>query len=324
MVINLQKKVCSYNETIASYFRDVKAIKMLSKEEEKSILERMYQIKKKYDKIRSSYVNEHGFTPTEEAIKRIGNEKYGIGVNELETIRNKVVLSNQRFVISAARAMGNENNIEDLIEEGNLALFEAIDNFNPTEYNNSFITFAVHYIRRNLNLYLAKTDGIIRKSNITKTYSTLTKATDMFVQEYHRNPSTDEIREYLYNKMGVEVKNIDVINMQVTSIDAMASSSDDDENRTSGDNRNYNSHTASFNSYEGEVEKQSNQRMVNLMMNKLKPKEREIISMSFGLGVDREYKLSEIAEKLNLTTERVRQMKNEILRKLKNETVLNY
>jgi len=320
MVINLQKKVCAYNETIISYFRDVKTIKMLSKEEEKSMLERMYQIKKKYDKIRSSYFNEHKFQPTNEEVKRIGKQKYGIDINELESIRNNIVLSNQRFVISAARAMGNESNIEDLIDEGNLALFEAIDNFNPLEYTNSFITFAVHYIRRNLNLYLAKTDGIIRKSNITKTYSTLAKATDMFVQEYHRNPSTEEIKEYLYEKMGIEVKNIDVINMQVSSIDAM-SSSDDDENRTSGESRNYNSHTASFNSYEEEAEQQANQRIVGLMMNKLKPREREIISMSFGIGVDREYKLQEIAEKLNLTTERVRQMKNEILRKLKNEKV---
>ena len=317
MLINLTTKAYNYRENLQAYFEEIRKIPRLSKEEEKKLLERLYVIRKKYEEIKEK-LEQNGYRVSDNEIRRIGDAEYGIDSNEENELRNKIVLSNLRYAISVARVMANNKNVYDLIEEANLSLFEALDHFNPTEYDNSFITFATHYIRRNLNLYIVNKDRMVKKSNGVKTYSTLAKAKDMFIQEYNRQPSPDEIKEYLYEKMGVSVQNIDVIDMNVSSIDEWYE--DDEGNRMfSNESETYNKYTVSKNDYEDNVDSQYNQKIVTYMISKLKPRDKEVIEMSYGIGCDREYEIQEIAEKLKITTERVRQIKNEAIERMKRE-----
>jgi RNA polymerase sigma factor (sigma-70 family) len=97
----------------------------------------------------------------------------------------------------------------------------------------------------------------------------------------------------------------------------------EDENYPSGDMADYNRASASYNEYENKANEEFNQKLLSSLMNKLSPREKEIIKMRFGLsddnGLKREYEREEIGQKLGLTAERVRQLEAEAMDKMKKE-----
>lgn len=237
---------------------------------------------------------------------------------EKEFARKQIINSNQRFVVAIAKKFGTNDNILDLINEGNIGLMEAVEKFDVTK-GIKFATFAVWYIRRAINLYNINYGEIVTKSNISKTYHVISQATNKFLQREYRQPTLEELKELLQTEYDVDIKEVeDVMETHFVSIDE-SSQKDDDEAISIGDMVQYNSTSATKNLYERECENDFNKKLVTNLLTNLKPREQEIIKMVFGIGCDREYELQEIAVKLGLTTERVRQLKFSVIDKLKEE-----
>lgn len=227
--------------------------------------------------------------------------------------------ANQKFVVSVARSYGTNNDLMDLIDEGNIGLMEAIDAYDPNIKVNGknvrFITFAVHYIRRAIHQYKANNDSLVRRTNISKTWHTLSRAKNKFIQEYGRQPSSEELRIYANKVFGINIKHSsDVLDVKFTYIDA--ASDDDDENHLSS-LATFNAYSANGNAFDDATERDYKKELTSSLLDCLTPREQTIIKLSFGIGELRPYTPSEISDRLGITTERVRQLKDSSLKRLK-------
>lgn len=284
MVVNLKTGTSDYfarTETLTRYYEDIRKYNVLSSEEE---VEYFLMLKNGSDA-------------------------------EKNFARKQLVNSNQRFVVAIAKKFGTNDNVLDLISEGNIGLMEAIDKFDVTR-GIKFATYAVWYIRRAINLYNINYGDVVTKSNISKTYHVISQATNKFLQREFRQPTLEELKEILLTEYDVDIKEVeDILDTHYISIDE--SDQKDDDNANVGDMLLFNSTSASRNLYERESDCEFNKKLITNMLQKLTPKEQEIIKMVFGIGYDREYELQEIGAKLGLTTERVRQLKFSVIDKLK-------
>jgi RNA polymerase primary sigma factor len=145
----------------------------------------------------------------------------------------------------------------------------------------------------------------------------------MFIQKNERNPTADELKELVNNKFNKDLKDKnDLLDVHITRMDDVGGDSDD-SNANFTDIMDYNRISSSVNEYEIESTDDYNKNLVESLLKILSPREQKLIKMRFGLleinGIKREFELVEIAEELNLTTERVRQMENDIFKKLRRE-----
>lgn len=236
--------------------------------------------------------------------------------------RKAIIEGNQRFVVSVARAYATNSNLMDLINEGNIGLMEAVDAFDPdTKVNGKsvkFMTFAVHYIRRAINQFKVKNDSIVKKNNITKTYHVLSRVRNKFLQENGRQPTIDELKDIANKDYGLNIKNsADMLDLRVTYIDE--NSNDDDDDVNIGALTTFNNYSASGNGYEKTESNDYNKAMVTSLLKVLTPREQKVIKMAFGIGEIRELTNEEIAERIGLTSERIRQMRASIMKTLQCE-----
>lgn len=239
---------------------------------------------------------------------------------EVESLRNLIINSNLRFVISIARIYGTNNNILDLIDEGNIGLIEAVDTFDVT-LGNRFQTHAIYLIRQKINLYRQNDDLMIRKNNESKTYHIISNMTNKFIQEFQREPTSNELKEYInehYPKAKIK-DSADVLSVRVSSIDETPDSDDNDANV--GNITMFNSYSASKNDFENSVEHEHMVSMVNTLMRDLSERDKSIVKMYFGIGqkYNAPCPVSEIADKTNLTKERVRQIVADAQNKMRDE-----
>lgn len=239
---------------------------------------------------------------------------------EVDSLRNFIIKSNLRFVISIARIYATNSNILDLINEGNIGLIEAVDTFDVT-LGNRFQTHAVYLIRQKINLFRQGDGLLIKKNNESKTYHIISNMTNRFIQEFHREPTSEELKDYI-NKHYPNAKikdSADVLNVRVSSIDEPIDNEDGDSNI--GNITAFNSFSASYNEYEKKTDVEYLSNMVNTLMRNLSNRDKTIIKMYFG--IEQKYNapapVSEIAEKVKLTPERVRQLIGEIKEKMREE-----
>jgi RNA polymerase primary sigma factor len=234
---------------------------------------------------------------------------------EQEYARNFIINANQRFVVAMAKRFATNENILDLISEGNIGLIEAMKDFDVTK-GNKFITFAVWYVRRAINNYCINYGNLVKKTNLSKTYHVIAQATNKFIQTEYRQPTLEELLEIVNKEHKADIKSIeDIIDTKISSIDEGFNSEDDDA--VFGEMSLYNSYSSSFNEYEKISNDDFNNKLISSMLGKLPEREKTIIKMVFGIGYYREYELQEIAEELGLTTERVRQIKNSVIKEIK-------
>ncbi len=223
--------------------------------------------------------------------------------------KEKLVCSNLRFVVSVAKKYQHQGvPLCDLIDEGNIGLMTAADKFDATK-GFKFISYAVWWIRQSIMLAIQEHGKTVRLPlNKTGQLNKINKAINQFEHENQRRPTTDELAKLLDED---EDKIKDVLNAQtsVSSIDAPIT---DDDSSTLGDVlANENSPQAD----KGLVLDSLRADIAQFLKN-LTPKQRAIIRMSFGLDGE-EKSLDEIGEEFNLSRERVRQIKELSIRKLK-------
>ena len=284
MVVNLKSPTTDYferTETLTRYYEDIRKYDVMSDEKEVELFN----------------------------LFKNGNKQ------EQEYARNFIINANQRFVVAMAKRFATNENILDLISEGNIGLIEAMKDFDITK-GNKFITFAVWYVRRAINNYCINYGNLVKKTNLSKTYHIIAQATNKFIQTEYRQPTLEELLEIVNKEHKADIKSIeDIIDTKISSIDEGFNSEDDDA--AFGEMSLYNSYSSSFNEYEKISNDDFNNKLISSMLGKLPEREKTIIKMVFGIGYYREYELQEIAEELGLTTERVRQIKNSVIKEIK-------
>lgn len=240
---------------------------------------------------------------------------------ERKYAREYIMLCNQRMVIAAAKKWATTDTLMDYVNEANFGLSEAIDSFDET-VGTKFASYAMWYILRAINNYNNGDNQVVKKTNQSKTFHVIAKATNEFFQTNERMPTTDELLEIINKKYNKDIKDKnDLLTFHYTKIDV------DDQNSEDasyvGDVADYNRASASYNEYTKKENNEFNQAMVGSLLSKLSPRKKEIIKMRFGLyddnGLRREYEREEIGQKLGLTSERVRQLENEAMQEMKEE-----
>lgn len=222
----------------------------------------------------------------------------------------KLIKSNLRFVISVAKQYQNQGlTLPDLINEGNLGLIKAAQRFDETR-GFKFISYAVWWIRQSILQALAEQSRIVRLPlNQVGSLNKLNKTFSRLEQQYERAPSEHELAEEL------EVTNTKVndtlrVGGRHVSVDAPFQEGED--NSLLDVLINSDSPTA-----DTDLMIESLQREIKRSLSTLSEREREVIILFFGIGMKHGLTLEEIGTKFDLTRERVRQIKEKAIRRLR-------
>jgi RNA polymerase primary sigma factor len=218
--------------------------------------------------------------------------------------------ANLRFVVSVAKQYQNQGlSLGDLINEGNLGLIKAAKRFDETR-GFKFISYAVWWIRQSILQALAEQSRIVRLPlNRVGALNKIGKELSKLEQEYERIPSAHELAESLEMTVG-EVADTLKISGRHLSMDAPFAQGED--NRLLDVLENEEIPTPDF-----ELMGESLKVEIERALSKLTKREAEVIRLYFGIGREHSLTLEEIGERFDLTRERVRQIKEKALRKLR-------
>lgn len=221
----------------------------------------------------------------------------------------RLVCANLRFVVSVAKQYQNQGlTLPDLINEGNIGLIKAAEKFDETR-GFKFISYAVWWIRQSILQALAEQSRIVRLPlNQVSAVSRINKLIMKFEQEHERKPSAYELSE-LIDETPEKIRDSLRANGRPMSINAPLGEGDDstllevisDENTPQADR--------------GMIDK-SLATEIERMLDTLDEREKTIVEMCFGIN-NREMTLEEISEKFGLSRERVRQIREKALLKLR-------
>jgi RNA polymerase primary sigma factor len=222
----------------------------------------------------------------------------------------KLTKANLRFVVSVAKQYQNQGlSLGDLINEGNLGLIKAAKRFDETR-GFKFISYAVWWIRQSILQALAEQSRIVRLPlNRVGALNKIGKAFSTLEQEFEREPSASELAEELDMSL-FEVSDTLKISGRHLSMDAPFAQGED--NRLLDviqDNRQP--------SPDSILMEESLREEVRRALSTLSEREAQVIKLYFGLEQEHSLTLEEIGEKFNLTRERVRQIKEKAIRRLR-------
>jgi RNA polymerase primary sigma factor len=224
----------------------------------------------------------------------------------------KLTKTNLRFVVSVAKQYQNQGlGLQDLINEGNLGLIKAAQRFDETR-GFKFISFAVWWIRQAIHQAIADQSRIVRlPQNQVGTINKLKKEIAKLEQKLERPPTIEEIA----NIMDLpEYKVVELLRMNTHSQSMDASISPDED-------------TKFIDTFISTTNESTDQTLIQESMNQdvekilsvLPVQEQDIIKMCFGIGEPHEYTLEEIGNRFDISRERVRQIKERALKRLRTE-----
>ena len=232
---------------------------------------------------------------------------------------DKLVNANLRFVVSVAKQYQNQGlSLSDLIDEGNIGLIKAAQKFDETR-GFKFISYAVWWIRQSILQAIAEQSSPVRVPlNQTGLINKTNKAQSRFEQVHERRASAEELAEELDLPMD-KVAEAMKINTRAVSVDAPFVEGEDNSLLDVLPNNDSPLADSGLN-YE------SLSKEIERVLDQLNPRERDIIKMFFGIGCQ-EMTLEEIGAKFDLTRERVRQIKEKAIRRLrgsKSQLLISY
>jgi RNA polymerase primary sigma factor len=249
------------------------------------------------------------FTPDEEfdcALKASNGDKQAI---------EELIKRNLRFVVSMAKQYETPNiEFEDLVNEGNIGLIMAVENYKPDK-GFKFISYAVFWIRKLILEFLTKNGRLVRlPSNKVIGLSKLNKYSIQLEQKLGKTVDISELIEEYGEKMSdkeiKELQNLSSITFQ--SLDAQLNSSEGDVTLCDIISDN------TIDATDYMVSSYYNKKQINKILNNLKPRDRNIMVSLFGLNGSAPLTLKEVGEEVGLTREMVRQIQKNSLKKLKN------
>ena len=223
----------------------------------------------------------------------------------------KLVKANLRFVVSVAKQYHHSKMpLNDLINEGNVGLIKAAKMFDETK-GFKFISYAVWWIRQSIMEALANHSRIVRiPANKIGELSKISQAAAVIEQKFEREPTTEELADFLGVNVQ-EIKSANTASIRQSSLDAPF---DEGEDGTLLDIlSNPDSESA-----DGKMGKQDSLKIeMERLLSTLTDREQEVIRQFFGIGYEYNRSLEDIAEEVGLTRERVRQVKENALKKLR-------
>lgn len=224
----------------------------------------------------------------------------------------KLTKANLRFVVSVAKQYQNQGlSLPDLINEGNLGLIKAAKRFDETR-GFKFISYAVWWIRQSILQALAEQSRIVRLPlNKIGSINKINKTFARLEQEFEREPSADEIAQAL-EMSPEEIKEALKNTGRHVSMDAPLATSD--ENTSNMYDVMQSEDTPSP---EGGLINESLRREIERALTTLTAREADVVRLYFGLNGEHALTLEEIGERFDLTRERVRQIKEKAIRRLK-------
>jgi len=224
---------------------------------------------------------------------------------------DRLIKANLRFVVSVAKQYQNQGlTLPDLINEGNFGLIKAAQRFDETR-GFKFISYAVWWIRQSILQALAEQSRIVRLPlNKVGLTNRISKAFQMLEQEFEREPTAEELGNYL------EIPTEDVAStllMGIRHVSVDSPLSDGEENTLIDVLINVNASSADerldhFESLKIDIERS---------LQTLTKRQRDVLCYFYGLGCDHPLSLEDIGERYHLTRERVRQIKDKAINKLR-------
>ena len=269
-----QKPFLGHDETLNMYYNDIRKYAVLSQEETTELF-KLYQNGTKEDR---------------------------------EFAKNKLFKHNAKLVISLARQYCTVNdNLMDLIEEGNIGLLNAINKFSLDKAS-SFQKFALFHIRREINLFKVNYSYIVQQTNRSKTDNNITNIISSFIQRENRMPTDEEIlAEYNEKNPTKQItEKSDMVSVEYVYIDSLEPTKG--EFTDSQSFLDYSNKTSSCNEYLRKIEGDRHKKMLKSLMVGLTPNEKKAVSLFYGLDDGIETSLSVIGTLMNCTSERARQL----------------
>jgi RNA polymerase primary sigma factor len=227
---------------------------------------------------------------------------------------DRLTKANLRFVVSVAKQYQNQGlSLPDLINEGNLGLIKSAQRFDETR-GFKFISYAVWWIRQSILQALAEQSRIVRLPlNKVGLTNRIQKAYTQLEQEFEREPSAEELAEVLQMDLE-EVSATLGINSRHLSMDTPLADGEDSTLMDVMENPNAEKTDLQLDHNE------SLKTEIDRSLKTLTDRQKEVICYFFGIGVDHPMSLEDIGAKFNLTRERVRQIKDKAINKLKTTT----
>ena len=225
---------------------------------------------------------------------------------------NQLINANLKFVITVANKYRVPRiALEDLINEGNIGLIKAAHRFDETR-GFKFISYAVWWIRQSILQFISERGRIIRlPSNVAGAISKMKKQSDALEQTFEREPTMEELAEVM-EITEEEAENLFRHGVQTVSTDQPVNEDERTALRdllTSDDNRP-----------EAQIMALSLQTEIDRVLDTIPEREANIIRYYFGIGLERPLTLEEIGDSMNLTRERVRQLKERAIHRLRHNT----
>ena len=234
-----------------------------------------------------------------------------------ELALDKLTKANLRFVVSVAKQyQGHGLTLSDLINEGNVGLIKAAKKFDETK-GFKFISYAVWWIRQSIMLAIVEHSRLIRLPlNKAGNVSKVNKAVSAFEQEFEREPTSAELAEVLHLK-DADVRDIIVSNIKHVSMDAPLGGDSEDGSMAEileDKGEDTPDHSLINESLKNEIA---------TALKVLSEREAEVVAAYFGINGFTAMSVDEIAQKFSLSRERVRQIKERAIRRLRKATTSN-
>ena len=250
--------------------------------------------------------------PTSEEMDELFEKYKKGGIKE----RNEIIVRNQRFIISIAKRFAkNDDEMPDYINEGNIGLIAAFDKFNPDE-GVKFLTYAVWYIRRQMNNYLHNKLQPVTRSNNMKFMGKIEKFKEKFFSENGYYPTNEDIVEGMKSEYDIDVNDVrDIMDVNIVSINKTVT-----DDLTVEDDSEFVKATASQNTVVDKIEEEDAINKVNGILSVIPEKMSTLLKKLYGIGYDREYTEQELANDCGLEIEDFRDYVKKIMCYVKQES----
>ncbi len=235
-----------------------------------------------------------------------------------ERAHQAFIEANLRLVVHVARqyAGGDPEKLMDLIQEGNLGLFRAVDRFNP-ELGYRFSTYAMYWIRQAIRRYIMREPAIRLPEHVAADVNRMRRVRHTLFQELGRHPAADEVAA----EMGVpegHIHKLEEYSQATVSLDQAVGEDEDDGTMLGELLRDLEAPQPEFIASQHLLRAR-----VRDVVSELPAKERDIVRMRFGLQDNIPHTLEEVGREFGVTRERIRQIQNKALERLRRHVGLN-